>query len=49
MVEGVNLFMGGKVGKDAHLGSLKQKSIPCDDLKSVLKEILINEFGATVK
>lgn len=49
VVEGVNLFMGGKVGKDAHLGNLQQKSIPCDDLKSVLKEILINEFGATVK
>ncbi len=49
VVEGVNIFMGGKVGKDAHLGSLKEKSIPCDDLKSVLKEILITEFGATIK
>lgn len=49
VVEGVNLFMGGKVGKDAHLGELKQKSIPCDDLKSVLKDILIEQFGATVK
>lgn len=49
VVEGVNLFLGGKVGKDAHLGEVKQKSIPCDDLKEVLKDLLINEFGAIVK
>ncbi|MBF2058175.1 MAG: ferredoxin--nitrite reductase [Cyanobacterium sp. T60_A2020_053] len=49
VVEGVNLFLGGKVGKDAKLGELAQKSIPCDDLKSVLKDILIDQFGATVK
>jgi len=35
-VEGVDLYMGGKVGKDAHLGSCVQKGIPCEDLKSVL-------------
>jgi ferredoxin-nitrite reductase len=49
VVEGVNLFTGGKVGHGAKLGSLTQKSIPCDDLKSVLKELLIKDFGATVK
>lgn len=49
VVEGVNLFTGGKIGKDAKLGSLKQKSIPCDDLKPVLREILMNEYGATLK
>jgi ferredoxin-nitrite reductase len=49
VVEGVNLFTGGKVGKDAHLGSLKEKSIPCDDLKAVLRDLLIKDFGATLK
>ncbi|MGY6530009.1 MAG: ferredoxin--nitrite reductase [Cyanobacterium sp.] len=49
VVEGVNLFLGGKVGKDAKLGELAQKSIPCDDLKPILKDLLINQFGATVK
>jgi len=29
-VEGVDLYMGGKVGKDAHLGSCVQKGIPCE-------------------
>jgi ferredoxin-nitrite reductase len=48
-VEGVDLYMGGKVGKDAHLGTCVQKGIPCDDLKSVLTSILIEQFGATPK
>lgn len=48
-VEGVDLYMGGKVGKDAHLGSCVQKGIPCEDLKSLLTSILIDQFGATPK
>lgn len=49
MVEAVDLFMGGKVGKDAKLGSCVQKGIPCEDLPDVLRQILIDQFGATVK
>jgi ferredoxin-nitrite reductase len=49
MVEGVDLFMGGKVGKDAELGTCVQKGIPCEDLKSVLRNLLIDQFGAMVK
>lgn len=48
-VEGVDLYMGGKVGKDAQLGSCVQKGIACDDLVSVLKDILIENFGAKPK
>lgn len=48
-VEGVDLYMGGKVGKDAKLGDRVEKGIPCDDLKPILKEILIDQFGATPK
>ncbi|MBD3881062.1 ferredoxin--nitrite reductase [Phormidium tenue FACHB-886] len=47
--EGVDLYMGGKVGKDAHLGTCVQKGIPCDDLKPVLKNLLIEQFGARSK
>lgn len=47
--EGVDLYMGGKVGKDAHLGSCVQKGIACDDLQPVLRDILIEQFGATPK
>ncbi len=45
-VEGVDLFMGGKVGKHAELGTCVRKSIPCEDLKPILHEILVEQFGA---
>lgn len=45
-VEAVNIYMGGTVGKDAKLGECVQKSVPCDDLKNVLKGILIEKFSA---
>ncbi len=45
-VEGVDLYMGGKVGKDALLGTCVQKGIACDDLLPVLTDILIKNFGA---
>ena len=48
-VEGVDLYMGGKVGKDAQLGTCVKKGIPCDDLKGVLKDLLIDNFGAKPK
>ena len=48
-VEGVDIFKGGKVGKDAQLGECVQKGVACDDLLPVLREILINEFEAKPK
>jgi ferredoxin-nitrite reductase len=48
-VEGVDLYMGGKVGKDAHLGTCVEKGIACEDLPSVLKKILVENFGAKPK
>ncbi|ACK70119.1 Ferredoxin--nitrite reductase [Gloeothece citriformis PCC 7424] len=48
-VEGVDLYMGGKVGKDAKLGDLQQKGIPCEDLKPILRNLLIEQFGAKLK
>jgi ferredoxin-nitrite reductase len=48
-VPAVDMFMGGKVGKDAHLGSCIKKGIAIEDLPEVLKEILIKDFGAVAK
>ena len=45
-VEGVDLYMGGQVGKDAQLGTCVQKGIACDELNDVLRRILIEDFGA---
>ncbi|MFW6359113.1 MAG: ferredoxin--nitrite reductase [Chroococcales cyanobacterium] len=48
-VEAVNVYMGGKVGKDARLGELVESSIPTEDLKPVLRKMLMENFGATLK
>ena len=49
IVEGVDIFVGGKVGKDAKLGSCIQKGVACEDLIPVLSAILQDNFGAVVK
>ncbi|MEM1168345.1 MAG: ferredoxin--nitrite reductase [Cyanobacteria bacterium P01_H01_bin.35] len=49
IVDGVNLYMGGKVGKDAQLGNCVQKGIPCEDLKPILRNLLIENFAAQPK
>ncbi|MDZ8225883.1 ferredoxin--nitrite reductase [Nostoc sp. ChiVER01] len=48
-LEGVDIYMGGKVGKDAHLGTCIIKGIPCEDLQPVLQDLLIKNFGAKLK
>lgn len=48
-VEGVDIYMGGKVGKEAHLGTCMTKGIACDDLKPVLRDLLIQQFNARPK
>ncbi|MBC1240194.1 ferredoxin--nitrite reductase [Nostoc sp. 2RC] len=48
-LEGVDIYMGGKVGKDAHLGTCIIKGIPCEDLQPILQDLLIKNFGAKVK
>jgi ferredoxin-nitrite reductase len=48
-VEGVDIYMGGKVGKHAQLGTCVTKGIPCEDLQPVLRELLIEHFGAKPK
>ncbi len=46
-VEGVDIYMGGKVGKAAQLGTCVQKGVPCDELPSVLTTLLTDNFGAS--
>lgn len=48
-VEAVDIWMGGKVGKDARLGLEVMKKVPCEDLKEVVRELLIEHFGAQPK
>ncbi|KAI4298456.1 hypothetical protein L6164_032013 [Bauhinia variegata] len=44
--EGVDIFLGGKVGSDSHLGDMYKKGIPCKDLVPIVVDILINRFEA---
>lgn len=48
-VDGVDLYMGGKVGKDAHLGTCTQKGIACEDLQPFLRNLLVEQFDAKPK
>lgn len=48
-LEGVDIYMGGTVGADAHLGTCTTKGIPCEDLQPVLRQLLIENFGARLR
>eukprot|EP01026_Neomeris_dumetosa_P084590 TRINITY_DN993_c0_g2_i1.p1 TRINITY_DN993_c0_g2~~TRINITY_DN993_c0_g2_i1.p1 ORF type:complete len:603 (+),score=82.85 TRINITY_DN993_c0_g2_i1:158-1966(+) len=50
-VEGVKIFLGGKIGENAELAKQFEVGVPADPeyLVPKLQEILINNFGATLK
>jgi ferredoxin-nitrite reductase len=49
MGEGYTITIGGSQGANPTLGELHQKAVPADQIKSVLRDILIEQFGATAK
>ena len=48
-VEAYDISIDGKQGAEYKLGKLLQKSVPKDELKDVLKDLLISNFGAKQK
>ena len=48
-VEGTKIYTGGQVGKDAKLGTAINKGVACDDLKPILRNLLMENYGATIK
>ena len=48
-VEGAKIFAGGKVGHEAELGTIIDKGVAVDDLKSTLRNLLIEKFNAKLK
>ncbi|KAK2991517.1 hypothetical protein RJ640_016552 [Escallonia rubra] len=44
--EGVDVFLGGRIGSDSHLGDVYKKSVPCKDLVPLVVDILVDHFGA---
>ena len=49
MGEGYTLTLGGSQGPNPTVGEIHRKAIPAEEIKSVLKEVLIEQFGATPK
>jgi len=49
VVEGVNIYLGGQVGPNAHLGECVAKAVPCDDLIPILQDLLVRCFGGQPK
>jgi ferredoxin-nitrite reductase len=49
VVDGVDIYMGGTVGKDAHLGTCVMEKVPCEDLREVVGKLLVENFGAMPK
>lgn len=51
-VPGCNIFVGGRIGEDAHLAMTPEyKNIPLDldDLLPIVETILVEKFGAVPK
>ena len=46
MGEGYNLTIGGSQGASPQVGELHRKGIPAGEIQAVLKEVLIEQFGA---
>lgn len=44
--EGVDIFLGGRIGSDSHLGEVYKKGVPCKNLVPVVADILVKHFGA---
>jgi len=48
-VEGFDIYLGGRIGSDSHLGELVRPGIPATELLPVVQELLIEHFGAKRK
>ncbi|KAK1558456.1 hypothetical protein Q3G72_002499 [Acer saccharum] len=47
--EGADVYLGGRIGSDSHLGDIYKKSVPCKDLVPLVVDILVNKFGAVLR
>ncbi|CAH9125799.1 unnamed protein product [Cuscuta epithymum] len=45
-VEGVDVYLGGRIGSESHLGDVYKKGVPCEDLVPLIVDLLVEHFGA---
>lgn len=48
-VEGFDIYLGGRIGSDSHLGELVVPGVPATKLLPVVQELMIEHFGAKRK
>ncbi|XP_024398882.1 ferredoxin--nitrite reductase, chloroplastic [Physcomitrium patens] len=48
-VEGFDIYLGGRIGSDSHLGELVVPGVPATKLLPVVQELMIQHFGAKRK
>ncbi|KAL6514239.1 Ferredoxin--nitrite reductase, chloroplastic [Orobanche hederae] len=46
VVEGVDVYVGGRIGSDSHLGEVYRKGVVCEDLVPLVVELMVEKFGA---
>ncbi|XP_050210158.1 ferredoxin--nitrite reductase, chloroplastic [Mercurialis annua] len=46
--DGVDVYLGGRIGSDSHLGDIYKKGVPCKDLVPVVVDILVDKFGGVL-
>jgi ferredoxin-nitrite reductase len=49
MGEGYTMSIGGSQGNNPQIGEVHQKAIPAEDIQKVLRQVLIEQFGAKPK
>ncbi|EYU37674.1 hypothetical protein ABFS82_02G034900 [Erythranthe guttata] len=49
VVEGADVFLGGRIGSDSHLGEIYKKSVPCEDLVPLVVDLLVEKFGGVLR
>ncbi|KAL1534623.1 Ferredoxin--nitrite reductase, chloroplastic [Salvia divinorum] len=49
IVEGADVFLGGRIGSDSHLGDVYKKAVPCDQLVPLVVDLLVQKFGAVLR
>ncbi len=49
MIDAYDICIGGEQGPSKKIGKLKHKSVPADELKTILKELLVKNYSAIPK
>lgn len=49
IVEGADVYLGGRIGSDSHLGDIYKKAVPCESLVPLVVDLLVEKFGGVLR